>query len=80
MTTWTQALDAFERQLHRQQLALVGRGDVPIDLRIDPPDVPMSDTEQVRAIALMQRNDAMLGDTLALIKKSRRESASPYSS
>lgn len=79
MTDWTRALDMIERQLHRQEAALRGTTDVPPIIRFEAPEDPMTDEEQVRAIALMQRNDSMITETIERMKRSRRANATPYS-
>ena len=79
MSEWTLALDALERQLQRQELALRGSGDVPNGVLFQAPGSAMTSAEQVRALALMQRNDTLLTDTLAMMRRGRRETATPYS-
>lgn len=78
--TWSHVLDMLERQLHRQEIAFRGNGAVPRGLLFEPPATPMSPAEQIRAIALMQRHDQLITDTVAVMKRQRRETASPYSS
>ncbi len=78
--TWTSVLDTLERQLHRQENAFRGSGAMPDGLRLERPDAPMSHSEQIRAMDLMQRHDRLITDTLALMKRNQRRSSSPYAS
>lgn len=77
--SWSQVLDTLERQLHRQEVAFRGNGAVPRTMRFEAPDAPMSPAEQIRAIDLMQRHDQLITDAVAVMKRQRRETASPYS-
>ncbi len=77
--TWTNVLDTLERQLHRQETAFRGSGTMPDGLRLEHPAVPMTDFEQIRAIDLMQRHDELITQTLAVMKRTRRPSSTPYS-
>lgn len=77
--TWTSVLDTLERQLHRQDVALRGSGAMPDPVRLDAPDVPMTSSEQIRAIDLMQRHDKLITLTLAVMKRNRRRTSTPYS-
>lgn len=79
MKSWTDVLDVLERQLNRQERAFRIAGDLPNVLVLERPDEPMSATEEVRAIDLMQRHDALITDTLEMMKRGRTQTASPYS-
>lgn len=78
MSEWSQALDTLERQLTRQERVLRGSGQLPEGILLDTPSLAMTETEQVRAIALMQRHDLLINETLALMKHRRRRSVTPY--
>lgn len=78
--SWSRVLDTLERQLHRQENAFRSSGPLPQILVLENPDVPMSESEQVRAIDLMQRHDQLIAETVAVLKRRRRETSSPYSS
>lgn len=80
MTEWTQALDTLERQLIRQERALAGTGRLPDGILLDAPSVGMDPTEQIRAIALMQRHDQLITETLQVMKRGRARAATPYGS
>jgi small-conductance mechanosensitive channel len=75
---WTSVLDTIERQLRRQENAFRSSGKMPSELRLERPEAPMSSAEQIRAIDLMQRHDALIAQTLEVMKRSRRASATPY--
>ena len=79
MTAWTMLLDRLERQISRQETALREGRPPPDALRLDhPPTDPMSTEELVRATALMQRNDALLDDTITALAARPRARTSPY--
>lgn len=80
MTEWSQALDTLERQLSRQERVLSGSGRLPEILLLDAPAVAMTMTEQIRAIALMQRHDQLIAETLEMMKRRRARPATPYGS
>jgi len=77
--SWTPVLDTLERQLHRQEVAFRGSGAMPDGLRLERPDAPMTQPEQIRAIDLMQRHDLLITETLGVMKRNRHRSATPYS-
>ncbi len=79
MSEWTRVLDRLERQLRRQEAAVQRSGPLPEGFVIDAPATPMSPDELVRATDLMQRTDALIGETLdAMASLRRRPSPSPY--
>jgi len=73
-------LDTLERQLHRQETAFRGTGNMPENIGLEPPEAAMTNSERIRAIDLMQRHDTLITNTLAVMKRNRRRSPSPYSS
>ena len=77
---WTGVLDTLERQLHRQEVAFRGTAAMPDGLRLERPDSAMTESEQIRAIDLMQRHDLLITETLAVMKRTRRTTSTPYSS
>lgn len=79
MSAWTSVLDTLERQLHRQQDAFRGSGDVPNGILLDRPEEAMTASEEIRAIDLVQRHDALITDTVAVMKRGRAKTVSPYS-
>ena len=78
MTEWTRVLDQLERQLRRQESALHRSGRLPEILQLERPTSAMSEAELVRATDLMQRTDALIGETLDAMAPMRRPSSSPY--
>ncbi len=78
MSEWTQLLDVLERQLARQERAFRASGELPNGLNLQQPDSVMTHAERVRATALMQRTDALLYETLDVMRQNRRPQTTPY--
>jgi hypothetical protein len=79
VSAWTPVLDTLERQLHRQEDAFRGSGEVPNGVLLDRPEEVMTPSEEIRAIDLVLRHDALITDTLAVMKRGRAKAGSPYS-
>ncbi|MCA9795422.1 MAG: hypothetical protein KC910_26625 [Candidatus Eremiobacteraeota bacterium] len=78
LESWSATLDALEVQLDRQEEALQRGVDPPPDLVVGFPDLALTEQERIRAIVLLERQEALLDEMVAQLARRRRRLPSPY--
>jgi hypothetical protein len=75
---WDVALDAFDEQVRRQEVAFWRGLPAPLDLVLDPPSGPLSDDQRLRARGLVARSEALADEIVALLAARARTTRSAY--
>jgi hypothetical protein len=75
---WDAALDAFDTQVQRQELAFRRGLPAPPDLELEPPTTAMTELQQLRAAGIVARSEELADDIVALLAARSRTARSAY--